>query len=120
MKHAKFHYTRYKDINDTTHVVVVAPVDAHLAQTKKGQFHLKLHPRRRNVAAQVAEELKTVTYATPPMEERRKKERKPWRIKPRISTSWLGLSSDVIDQPILPTCPLPIGQCPQSAASGRC
>ena len=30
-------------------------------------------PRRRNVSAQVAEELKkTVTYATPPMEERRK------------------------------------------------
>ena len=34
------------------------------------------HPRRRNVAAQVAEEFKTVTYATPPREERRKKERK--------------------------------------------
>ena len=34
------------------------------------------HPRRRNVAAQVAEELKTVTYATPPMEKRRKKDRK--------------------------------------------
>ena len=28
-----------------------------------------------NVVAQVAEELKTVTYATPPMEEHRKKER---------------------------------------------
>ena len=33
------------------------------------------YPRRRNVAAQVAEELKPVTYATPPnMEERRKKD----------------------------------------------
>ena len=30
--------------------------------------------RRRNVAAHVAEELKMVTYATPSMEERRKKE----------------------------------------------
>ena len=35
-----------------------------------------LYPRRQNVAAQVAEELKTVTYATPPMEERRKKKKK--------------------------------------------
>ena len=35
-----------------------------------------LYPGRRNVAAQVADELKTVTYATPPMEERTKKERK--------------------------------------------
>ena len=34
------------------------------------------YPRRRNVAAQVAEELKTITYATPHMEERRKKEKK--------------------------------------------
>ena len=33
-------------------------------------------PRRRNVAAHVAEELKMVTYATLPMEERRKKEKK--------------------------------------------
>ena len=31
------------------------------------------YPRKRNVAAQVAEELKTVTYTTPPMEESRKK-----------------------------------------------
>ena len=34
---------------------------------------MHLYPRRWNVAAQVAEELKMVTYATPPMEERRKK-----------------------------------------------
>ena len=35
---------------------------------------MHLYPRRQNVAAQVMEELKTVTlYATPPMEERRKK-----------------------------------------------
>ena len=34
-----------------------------------------LYPRRRKVAAQVAEELKTATYATPPTEERRKKEK---------------------------------------------
>ena len=27
-------------------------------------------PRRQNVAAQVAEEFKTITYATPPMQER--------------------------------------------------
>ena len=33
------------------------------------QMHV--YPRRRNVVAQVSEELKTVTYATPPMEERR-------------------------------------------------
>ena len=33
---------------------------------------MHLHPQRQNVAAQVAEELKTVTYATAPMEERRK------------------------------------------------
>ena len=33
---------------------------------------MHLYPRRRNVAAQVADELKAVTYATPPMEERRK------------------------------------------------
>ena len=43
--------------------------------TKIPSMHL--YPRRRNVAAEVAEELKTVTYATPqaPMEERRKKEK---------------------------------------------
>ena len=34
---------------------------------------MRLYPRRRNVAAQMAEKLKTVTYDTPPMEERRKK-----------------------------------------------
>ena len=32
------------------------------------------------MAAQVAEELKTITYATPPMEERRKKEKKSFKI----------------------------------------
>ena len=36
-------------------------------------WHWVIHPRRRNVAVQVAEELKTVTHATPSMEERRKK-----------------------------------------------
>ena len=36
---------------------------------------MHLYPRRRNVAAQVGKELKTVTYAAPSMEERRKKER---------------------------------------------
>ena len=35
--------------------------------------HALVPPRTERVAAQVAEELKTVTYATPPMEERRKK-----------------------------------------------
>ena len=34
------------------------------------------YPLRRNVAAQVAEELKIVAYAGPPMEERRKKRRR--------------------------------------------
>ena len=34
---------------------------------------MHLYPRRRNVVAQMAEELKTVTYATPPTKERRKK-----------------------------------------------
>ena len=33
---------------------------------------MDLYPRRRNVAAQVAEELKMATYATPLMEEHRK------------------------------------------------
>ena len=37
---------------------------------------MPLYPRRRNVAAQVAVELKPVTYATHPMEERRKKDKK--------------------------------------------
>ena len=37
---------------------------------------MHLYHRRRNVAAQMAEELKTVTYVTPPMEESRKKRRK--------------------------------------------
>ena len=32
--------------------------------------NMHLYPRRRNVAVQVAEELKTGTYATSPMEER--------------------------------------------------
>ena len=41
--------------------------------TKITSMHL--YPRRSNVAAEVAEELKTVTYATPPMEERRKKKK---------------------------------------------
>ena len=36
---------------------------------------MHLDSRRRNVAAQVAEELKTDTYATPSMEERRKKKK---------------------------------------------
>ena len=38
---------------------------------------MRLYPRRRNVAAQVAEEFKRnpITYATPPMEERREKEK---------------------------------------------
>ena len=31
---------------------------------------MHLYPRRQKVAAQVAKELKTVTYITPPMEER--------------------------------------------------
>ena len=34
---------------------------------------MHLYSQRLNVAAQVAEELKTVTYTIPPMEERRKK-----------------------------------------------
>ena len=37
---------------------------------------MHLYPRRCSVAAQVAEELKMAAYATPPMEEHRKKERK--------------------------------------------
>ena len=35
--------------------------------------HALVTPEDGNVAAQVAEKLKTVIYATPPMEERRKK-----------------------------------------------
>ena len=37
---------------------------------------MHLYPRRWNVAAQVAEELKTVTCATPPVGERRKKKKR--------------------------------------------
>ena len=33
---------------------------------------MHLYPRRRNVAGQVADEIKTITYATPPMEAHRK------------------------------------------------
>ena len=43
----------------------------------------KLYPRRRNVAAQMAEELKTVTCATRPMEERRKKEKEKEKLSGR-------------------------------------
>ena len=39
-----------------------------------GSMHL--YPGRQNVAAQVAEELKPITYATLPMEERRKRRRR--------------------------------------------
>ena len=38
--------------------------------------HALVAPKTENVTVQLAEELKTVTYATPPMEERRKKEKK--------------------------------------------
>ena len=42
------------------------------------------YPRRRNVAAQVAaDKLKAITYATPPMEQRRKKRRKGEVIRER-------------------------------------
>ena len=44
---------------------------------KHGNNQHALVPQRRNVAAQVAEELKTVTYATPSMEERGKKKIPP-------------------------------------------
>ena len=40
--------------------------------TKLTSMHL--YSRRWNVVAQVAEELETVTYATPPIEERRERE----------------------------------------------
>ena len=40
---------------------------------------MHLYPRRWNVAAQVVEELKAVTYATPPMEEHRMKRKDPFR-----------------------------------------
>ena len=43
--------------------------------TKITSMHF-LYPRRRDVAAHVAEELKPVTYTTPPIEERRKKSRR--------------------------------------------
>ena len=36
---------------------------------------MHLYPQRQNVTAQVAEEFKMVTYATSPMEERRRKKR---------------------------------------------
>ena len=59
---------------------------------------MHLYPQRRNVAAQVAEELKTVTYAAPPMEERRKKEK--WQdmqhgnlAASSTSEHWLGDTS---------------------------
>ena len=40
---------------------------------------MHLYPQRWNVAAQVVEELKTVTYTTPPTEEHRKKEKEKSR-----------------------------------------
>ena len=55
-------------------VVHVSQSSVDYGNTKITSLHL--YPRRRNVAAQVAEELKTVTYTIPPMEERRKKRKK--------------------------------------------
>ena len=39
---------------------------------------MHLYPQRWNVAAQVAEKFITITYATLPMEERRKKQQKQY------------------------------------------
>ena len=47
------------------------PSSVDYGNTKITSVHL--HPRRRNVAAQVAEELRTVTCTTPPMQKGRKK-----------------------------------------------
>ena len=46
---------------------------------------MHLYPRRRNVAGQVAEELKTAKYTTPPTEERRKKIRRKMSVIKRIT-----------------------------------
>ena len=59
---------------------------------------MHLYPRRRNVAAKVAEELKTVTYATPPMEECRKK-RKKYNIY--TSSHYHFLKPPLLKQPFL-------------------
>ena len=61
----------------------------------KYSLHYRTNTHRRNVAAQVAEEeLKTVTFAaTPPVEERRKKERKTLRDAGRFENEaipWTG------------------------------
>ena len=49
---------------------------SHLSPSMNSLFCFSLNspfPRRRNVAAQVAEEFKTVAYAIPPVEERRRR-----------------------------------------------
>ena len=53
--------------------------------------------RERNVAAQVAEGLKTVTYATPPREERRKKRRRERKryVGRQPQQDWAGLHDNV-------------------------
>ena len=59
--------------------------------------HMHLYPRRQNVAAQVAEELITVTYATP-MEERRKKEGKKEEMSD-FAVGGLAGSTGVLEDP---------------------
>ena len=59
---------------------------------ENNQRSMHLYPRRRNVAAQVAEELKTVTYAIPPMEERRKKRKKKTQRLPLLTGKKKNLS----------------------------
>ena len=54
-----------KNLSDTT----LSQFSGNYGNTKITSMHL--YSRRRNVAAQVVEELKMVTYATLPMEERR-------------------------------------------------
>ena len=70
---------------------------------------MPLYPRRRNVAAQVAVELKPVTCATHPMEERRKKEEKEKTDKtervnaktpPRHCNTGLFITTELVCAPI--------------------
>ena len=50
---------------------------------------MHLCPRRPDVAAQAAEEFKTVTYATSPMEERRERKEKAKKQQQKKATEWV-------------------------------
>ena len=64
-----------------------------------GNTSTHLYPWRQNVAAQVAEELKMVTYATPPMEGCRKnKQKKPTLLSGKFGPPYLGAGFQCVPQ----------------------